>query len=64
VTVSKISITPTERVVLSHVARYYNSGTPLGTVEAIDLLLGRLLEAERTHAKILHALKGEGRRPT
>jgi hypothetical protein len=35
---------------------------PVDMVEAIDLLIDRLAEAERKLAKIAHALNGDGRR--
>jgi hypothetical protein len=56
---------PAERTLLSRtrqVARFYNGGTPLSPAEAFDLLLERLIEAERSLAKIAHALNGDGGR--
>lgn len=44
------------------VARYYNGGAPLSPDEAIGVVLDRLLEAERTLAKVTFALNGDERR--
>jgi hypothetical protein len=43
-------------------SRYYSGGTQLGPSEAIDLLLERLIEAERRLARIAHAVRDDERR--